>query len=129
MKKFFDEFKTFAMRGNVLDMAVGVVIGTAFTAIVNSLVKDVMMPIIGIITGGIDFTGLSAVIGSATLSYGNFIQAIVQFILIAFCVFCVVKIINKFKKPEKPAEPAVREPSAEEKLLCEILDELKKRSK
>ena len=129
MKKFFDEFKTFAMRGNVLDMAVGVVIGTAFTAIVNSLVKDVMMPIIGIITGGIDFTGLSAVIGSATLSYGNFIQAIVQFVLIAFCVFCVVKLINKFKKPEKPAEPAVREPSAEEKLLSEILDELKKQSK
>ncbi|NCC08373.1 MAG: large-conductance mechanosensitive channel protein MscL [Clostridia bacterium] len=129
MKKFFEEFKAFAMRGNVLDMAVGVVIGTAFTAIVNSLVKDIFMPIIGMITGGIDFSGLSATIGSANLTYGNFIQAVVQFILIAFCVFCVVKGINKFKKPETPVEVVIPEPTAEEKLLAEILDELKKQGK
>ncbi|MEG1925122.1 MAG: large-conductance mechanosensitive channel protein MscL [Ruthenibacterium sp.] len=126
MKKFLSEFRDFAMRGNVMDMAVGVVIGGAFTAIVNSLVADVFMPLIGILTGGIHFAGLSFGIGDAQITYGNFLQAIVQFILIAFCVFMIIKAINMLhkKKPEEPEKAP--EPSKEELLLTEIRDLLKK---
>ncbi len=130
MKKFFDEFKAFIARGNVVDMAVGIIVGTAFTAIVNSLVKDVIMPFIGLITGGIDFTSLSLTIGDASITYGNFIQSVISFLIIAFVVFCMIKLITlmqRKKKEEKPVEEAKpEEPSEEILLLREIRDSLKK---
>ncbi|MBR6518379.1 MAG: large-conductance mechanosensitive channel protein MscL [Oscillospiraceae bacterium] len=141
MKKFMDEFKAFISRGNVVDMAVGVIVGSAFTAIVNSLVKDVVTPFIGVLTGGVDFTQMKYVITPAVgetpevaIPYGNFIQAILNFLIIAFVVFCMVKMINTMrakmeaqkKKEEetKPAEPP--KPSEEVLLLTEIRDLLKK---
>lgn len=129
MKKFFEDFKVFISRGNVMDMAVGIIVGTAFTAIVNSLVKDMIMPFIGLITGGIDFTSLSLTIGDASIAYGNFIQAIISFLIIAFVVFCMIKFIGLIqgKKKEEPAEEtAPEEPSEEILLLREIRDSLKK---
>ena len=129
MKKFFEDFKAFISRGNVMDMAVGIIVGTAFTAIVNSLVKDMVMPFIGLITGGIDFTSLSLTIGDASIAYGNFIQAIISFLIIAFVVFCMIKFIGLIqgKKKEEPAEEtAPEEPSEEILLLREIRDSLKK---
>ena len=110
MKKFMNEFKEFISRGNVMDMAVGVIIGGAFTAIVNSLVNDVMMPVLSIITGGLDFSKLCIAIGkgedAATLNYGSFIAAVVNFLLIAFVIFWMIKLINKFtKKKEEAAAP------------------------
>lgn len=121
------EFRDFINRGNVIDLAVGIVIGAAFTAIVNSLVNDLIMPIIGIITGGINFTGLSYTVGEAALMYGNLIQSIINFLIIAFVVFWLVKAVNRFRAKEeaKPAEPAA--PTTEEKLLTEIRDLLKTR--
>ncbi len=120
------------MKGNVMDMAVGVIIGGAFGKIVSSLVGDVLMPLVGMVTGNIDFTTLSYKIGdgeeAAVLNYGQFIQNIVDFLIVAFCIFLVMKAINKMnkKKEEAPAEPApAPEPSAEEKLLTEIRDLLK----
>lgn len=97
--KFIKEFKEFISRGNVMDLAVGVVIGTAFTAIVNSLVNDIIMPIVGIITGGVDFSGLFFEIGGAKLTYGNFIGSVISFLLIALVVFFMVKFINKLRRP------------------------------
>ncbi|GAB1445415.1 MAG: large-conductance mechanosensitive channel protein MscL [Cyclobacteriaceae bacterium] len=120
------EFKEFAMRGSVIDLAVGVVIGTAFGAIVKSLVGDIIMPIIGVVTGGIDFTGLSYSIGEASISYGNFIQAIFIFTLTAFALFLLIKGINSVKKKKEEAPAAPAEPSADIKLLTEIRDLLKK---
>lgn len=119
------EFKEFAMRGNVMDMAVGVIIGGAFGKIVTSLVDDIIMPAVGALTGGIDFTELSCKIGEATIKYGSFIQNIIDFLIIAFCIFLMIKAMNSLskKKEEEPAAPA--EPSAEEKLLGEIRDLLK----
>ncbi|MBQ1383884.1 MAG: large-conductance mechanosensitive channel protein MscL [Firmicutes bacterium] len=124
--KFAKEFKSFISRGNVVDMAVGVVIGGAFTAIITSLVNDVIMPIIGMVTGGINFSELKATVGSAELCYGNFIQAIVNFLLVALVLFCVIKSLNKMKKKEeeKPAEPP--KPAEDIVLLTEIRDLLKK---
>ncbi|MBP5688806.1 MAG: large-conductance mechanosensitive channel protein MscL [Muribaculaceae bacterium] len=123
------EFKEFAMKGNVMDMAVGVIIGGAFGKIVSSLVDDVLMPAIGMLTGNVDFTNLTAKIGTgedaAVLKYGVFIQNIVDFLIIALCIFLIIKGMNKLmkKKEEEPApEP---EPSNEEKLLGEIRDLLK----
>ena len=105
--KFFKEFKEFAMRGNVIDLAVGVVIGGAFTAIVNALVTNVITPIIGMLTGGVDLTTLSVTVGTAVLEYGVFLNAILQFIIIALFLFLFVKLINKMKKKPAPApEPA-----------------------
>lgn len=98
------EFKEFIARGNVMDMAVGVVVGGAFTAIVNSLVKDIIMPLIGIITGGVSFEELKIVVGEAELCYGNFIQNVVNFLLIALTMFFVVKSINKMHKKEEAKE-------------------------
>ena len=98
------EFKEFIARGNVMDMAVGVVVGGAFTAIVNSLVKDLIMPLIGIITGGVSFEELKIVVGEAELCYGNFIQNVVNFLLIALTMFFVVKSINKMHKKEEAKE-------------------------
>ncbi len=122
---FIKEFREFAMKGNVMDMTVGVIIGGAFGKIVSSLVEDVLMPIIGMVTGGVDFNGLVAKVGDATIKYGTFIQNVFDFLIIAFCIFLMIKAMNKLKKKEKE-EPAVApEPSAEEKLLGEIRDLLK----
>lgn len=125
MKQFLTEFKSFIARGNVLDMAVGVIIGTAFSAIINALVTNVMMPIIGIIIGGVDFSGLSIKVGSAEIMYGAFIQAVINFLIIAFVLFCLLKVINlAHKKPEEPAKAP--EIPADIKLLTEIRDLLQK---
>lgn len=123
--KILKEFKDFAMKGNVLDLAVAVVIGGAFGKIVTSLVDDIIMPLIGVLIGGVDFTTLSVTVGSANVAYGNFIQQIVNFLIIAFSIFMVVKSINSFKKKpvEEPAAPPA--PSNEEVLLAEIRDLLK----
>ena len=130
MKKFMDEFKQFIARGNVMDMAVGVIIGGAFTAITTSLINDIIMPLLGIFTGSISFAALSFTINGAVIAYGNFIQAVFNFLIMAFVVFCLIKTINRFhrKKAEPPKEePAPPEPSAEEKLLMEIRDLLKEK--
>lgn len=119
MKKFLDDFKAFAMRGNVIDMAIGVIIGGAFGKITTSLVSDIFMPLLGVITGGINFSGLFYALdgnsyasieaateaGVGTLNYGMFIQNIIDFLLIALCMFLVVRLMNKLHH-EKPAEPA-----------------------
>ena len=124
------EFKDFAMRGNVVDMAVGIVIGAAFGKIVSSLVADVIMPPIGMLMGNMDFSELAFILGSgegaATLNYGLFINTIINFLIIAFAIFMVIKGLNSMKKKEeaKPAEPP--KPSAEETLLTEIRDLLAK---
>lgn len=122
------EFKDFAMRGNVIDLAVAVVIGGAFSAIIKSFVADIIMPLLGIITGGLDFTELAYSVGDASITYGNFIQAVVTFILIAFSIFMVVKGINSFKKKKEEAPAAPPAPSKEEVLLAEIRDLLKSKS-
>ena len=126
---FLTEFKTFIARGNVMDMAVGVIIGGAFSNITTSLINDIVMPFLGIFTGSISFAELNFSIGSAVIAYGNFIQAVLNFLVMAFVVFCLVKAMNSFhrKKEEAPAEPAPKpEPSNEERLLAEIRDLLKK---
>ena len=146
MKKFMEEFKTFAMRGNVIDMAVGVVIGGAFGKISTSIVNDIIMPVVSMITGGVDFQSWKFVLKQAVLNadgteaaaevaikFGSTIAVIVDFIIVAFAIFCMIKFLNNMHKkeeaveepapePEAPAEP---EPTAEEKLLAEIRDLLK----
>ncbi|WP_074015821.1 large-conductance mechanosensitive channel protein MscL [Fusobacterium massiliense] len=128
--KFFEEFKSFVMRGNLIDMAVGVIIGGAFGKIVTSLVNDVIMPIFGIILGNIDISSLEYKIGTpvegveqAAIRYGMFLQDVINFLIIAFCIFIFIKIMNKLhkKKEEAPAPP---KPSNEEILLTEIRDAL-----
>ena len=119
------EFRDFINRGNVMDLAVAVIIGGAFGAIVKSIVDDLLMPLIGIILGGVDFKSLALKVGAATLTYGNLIQAIINFLAIAFVLFLIVRQVNKAKKPAPAAPPPG--PSAEEKLLGEIRDLLKKR--
>lgn len=123
--KLIKEFKDFAMKGNVLDLAVAVVLGGAFGKIVSSLVDDVIMPIVGILIGGVDFTSLSLTVGEASIMYGNFIQQIINFLIIAFSIFMVVKAINSLKKKPEPAPAAPPAPSKEELLLTEIRDLLK----
>ncbi|MCR5077448.1 MAG: large-conductance mechanosensitive channel protein MscL [Prevotella sp.] len=138
MSKFIQEFKDFAVKGNAVDMAVGVIIGGAFGKIVSSIVDDIIMPPIGWLIGGVKFTDLKFTLPSvdmglektapATINYGNFIQTTLDFLIIAFCVFLLVKGINKLakKKAEEPAAPTpAPEPTAEEKLLSEIRDLLK----
>ena len=139
MSKFLNEFKQFAMRGNVLDMAVGVIIGGAFGKIVTSLVNDVIMPVIGKLTGSITFTDLKYELTAAVveggqevtpavyLNYGQFIQNIVDFIIIAFCIFLMIKGIMKLKKKKEEAPAAPAAPSKEEVLLTEIRDLLKEK--
>lgn len=119
------EFGDFVKKGNVLDLAVAVIIGGAFGAIVTSLVNDLIMPLIGIILGGVDFTALAVNVGEATLTYGNFIQAIINFLVIAFVIFMLIRQVKKMEKAEESAPAAPPEPSAEEKLLAEIRDLLK----
>ena len=143
IKKFFEEFKAFAMRGNVLDMAVGVIIGGAFGKIVSSVVDDIIMPPIGWLIGGVNFSDLKVTLPSvemiggeklqaATINYGNFLQTTLDFLIVAFCVFMLIKVVNKVtaKKEEKPAEtPKAPEPTQEEKLLAEIRDLLKEQKR
>ena len=138
------EFKEFAMKGNVMDMAVGVIIGGAFGKIITSLVGDVLMPVISLATGGMDFTNLFVNLsddkpyktlaeaqeaGASVFAYGQFIQNVIDFLIIAFCVFLMIKGINKLsrKKAEEPAPAAPPEPTKEEKLLTEIRDLLKEK--
>ena len=138
---FIKEFKEFAMKGNVMDMAVGVIIGGAFGKIVTSLVGDVLMPLISLATGGIDFTNLFVNLsddvkyktlaeaqeaGASVFAYGQFVQNIIDFLIIAFCIFLMIKGVNKLKK-EKPAEPAAPAGPTQEELLAEIRDILKKK--
>ena len=136
MKKFINDFKTFIARGNVMDMAVGVIIGGAFKAIADSLTADIIMPILGIFTSEVSFADLSVTVGGAVITYGNFINAILNFLIMALVVFTMIKAINTFhdkaaalakKKEEAPAAPP--EPSAQEKLLMEIRDLLKEQNK
>ena len=123
---FLAEFKTFIARGNVMDMAVGVIIGGAFSNITNSLINDIVMPVLGIFTSSVSFAELSVNIGPAVIAYGNFIQAVLNFLIMAFVVFCLVKALNRFhKKKEAAPTPPPPGPSAEEQLLTEIRDLLK----
>jgi large conductance mechanosensitive channel len=131
--KWLQEFKTFAVRGNVVDMAVGIVIGAAFGKIVSSFVADVIMPSIGLLIGGIDFSNLAITLKQATektaavtLNYGNFIQTVIDFTIIAFAIFLVIKAINTLKRKEaaRPSEPPL--PSPEVTLLTDIRDILRK---
>lgn len=133
-KKVFGEFKEFIERGNVVDLAVGVVIGSAFSNIVKSVVDDLITPAIGIVLGGLDFSNLSIPIGKASINYGSFINSVINFFIIAICVFILVKFINKLtkkKEKEEIKEEVIEEvkKSNEELLLEEILKELKKGNK
>jgi large conductance mechanosensitive channel len=134
--KFVQEFKQFAMKGNVVDMAVGIIIGAAFGKIITSLVNDVIMPPIGLLIGGVDFTDLKCtlkgasvddagnVINAVTLNWGNFVQTALDFLIVAFAIFLLIKAVNRLKKKEEPAAPP--QPTKEENLLSEIRDLLKK---
>ena len=131
--KLFDEFKAFVMRGNVVDMAVGVIIGGAFGKIVTSLVNDIFMPILGMILGNVNFSSLEIKLGEpvegveqAAIKYGMFIQEIVNFIIIAFCIFMFIKLINRIQKKKEEAPAPAPEPTKEEVLLTEIRDALNK---
>ena len=143
MSKFLNEFKECAMRGNVLDMAVGVIIGGAFGKIVSSVVNDVIMPPIGWLIGGVNFADLKLTLPTvqvageefktATINYGSFLQTCFDFLIVAFCIFMLIKAVNKLAKkkeePKEPEAPKAPEPSAEEKLLMEIRDLLKSQQK
>ena len=126
MKKFFNEFKEFALKGNVMDMAIGIIIGAAFKAIVDSVVNNMLMPFIGLLTGGTDFKNWAWTIGSAKIEYGIFISNVINFIIIALFLFLFVKIMNMLKKKQEEEEEAPPEKSDEVKLLEEIRDCLKK---
>ena len=141
MSKFLNEFKQFAMRGNVLDMAVGVIIGGAFGKIVSSIVDDIIMPPIGWLIGGVNFSDLKVTLPTvevpgveklqaATINYGNFLQTCLDFLIVAFCIFILIKVVNKIananKKEEAESPKPAPEPTNEEKLLTEIRDLLKK---
>ena len=127
IKGEMSEFKKFISRGNVVDMAVGVIIGAAFGKIVTSLVNDIIMPIIGVILGGLDFSNLSFKFGDATIAYGMFIQTIIDFLIISACIFMMIRLFEKFKKKEE--EVIVKTKADEVLLLEEIRDLLKQKSK
>lgn len=129
MKKFMEEFRQFIARGNVMDMAVGVIIGGAFSAITTSLINDIIMPVLGIFTSSVSFADLSVSVGGAVIAYGNFVQAVLHFLIMALVVFCLIKVMNGLhrKKEEPEAAPAPKAPSAEETLLAEIRDLLKEK--
>jgi large conductance mechanosensitive channel len=126
------EFRDFINRGNVIDLAVAVIIGGAFGAIISSLVNDIIMPLIGLLMGGVDFASLAVQVGDAQVLYGSFIQAVVYFVLIAFLLFLIVRGFNKMQESQarekEEAPPPPPEPSPEEKLLAEIRDLLKEKS-
>lgn len=125
MKKFLSEFKEFIARGDVMSMAIGIIIGGAFTAIVNSLVADIISPLLGMILGGLKFTGIAITVGKAQIMVGNFIQAVITFLLTAFVIFSIMKVFNTFMKKKESEEPAPEpEPEipADIALLTEIRD-------
>lgn len=131
---FIQEFKQFAMKGNVVDMAVGIIIGAAFGKIVSSFVGDMIMPPLGLLIGGVDFSALAVTLKAAsegaaavTLNYGKFIQTVFDFTIVALAIFIAIKAMNKLKQAEEAAPPAPPEPSAEAKLLSEIRDLLKQK--
>ncbi|MCB0497041.1 MAG: large-conductance mechanosensitive channel protein MscL [Cyclobacteriaceae bacterium] len=131
--KVINEFKAFAMRGNVVDMAVGIIIGAAFGKIVSSIVNDIIMPPIGLLVGGVNFSDLQFILKDAvgdnpavTINYGNFIQVTLDFLIVAFAIFMIIKAMNSAKKKEEAAPAAPPKPSNEEVLLTEIRDLLKK---
>lgn len=128
MKNFLNEFKAFAMRGNVIDLAVAVVIGAAFGKITTSLVNNIIMPLFGVILGGVDFTDKAVTVGEANITYGVFLQSILEFVIIAFAIFIVIKVLSRLQKKEeeKVEEEKPKEPSEEIVLLREIRDSLKK---
>ncbi|MBP6924637.1 MAG: large-conductance mechanosensitive channel protein MscL [Candidatus Pacebacteria bacterium] len=129
MKSFLDEFKAFAMKGNVIDLAVAVVIGAAFGKIVSSLVADIITPLIGLLMGGVNFSGMSYVLGDAVVTYGVFVQSVIDFIIVALAIFMVVKGLNKAQEKvvkKESVEEKPKEPSEEVKLLREIRDTLQK---
>lgn len=130
MKGFIKEFKAFAMKGNVLDLAVAVIIGAAFGKIVSSLVANIITPLIGLLMGGVDFSGLAYTLGKAEVTYGVFIQSIIDFLIVAIVIFMVVKALTKaqkkFEKKEEVKEVKLAEPSEEVKLLREIRDSLRR---
>ena len=137
--KLVEEFKKFAMRGNVMDMAVGIIIGGAFGKIVSSFVNDVLMPPIGVLLGGVNFADLKIVLSNAVLengkiikeattwNYGSFLQSVVDFIIIAFAIFMMIKVMNKLQKKEEDKKKEDPKPSKEEVLLAEIRDELRRK--
>ncbi len=127
MKKFLEEFKAFAMRGNVMDLAVGVIVGGAFSSITTSLINDIIMPIVGVFVSEASFANLSVSVGGAVITYGNFIQAVLNFVILAFVVFCMVKAVNRVARKKEEAPPPPPAPSGEEKLLAEIRDLLKEK--
>jgi large conductance mechanosensitive channel len=120
------EFREFAVKGNVMDLAVGVIIGAAFGKIVSSLVEDVVMPVIGALMGGLDFSTLAVKIGSATLKYGKFLQTCLDFLIIAWAIFLIIKLVNRIKREEAPAPAPAAEKPRQEALLGEIRDLLKR---
>ena len=125
----WNEFKKFAFKGNVIDLAVGVVIGAAFGKIVSSLVKDIITPLLGMVLGGVDFTDLKITFGKSSIMYGNFIQTIFDFLIIAAAIFMFVKVFNKLtSKREEEKEEEIPEPTKEEELLGEIRDLLKQQN-
>jgi large conductance mechanosensitive channel len=131
MKGFIGEFKAFAMKGNVIDLAVAVVIGAAFGKIVASLVENIITPVIGLLMGGVNFSGLAYTLGNAEITYGVFIQSIIDFVIVALVIFMVIKGINKAQdafdgEEEVPAEEKPAEPTEEVKLLREIRDNLRR---
>lgn len=132
MKSFIKEFKEFISQGNVMTMAVGIIIGGAFTAIITSVVEDIIGPLIGLIIGGLDFSSISVGVGDAQIMFGNFIQAVINFLITAFVLFLIIKSFNKMKekadalRKKEAAEEAAEEPSEEILLLREIRDSLKK---
>ncbi len=132
MKNFIEEFKKFAIKGNVMDMAVGLVVGSAFTSIVNSLVNDIIMPLVALLCGNIAFDSLKLVLKGAgenaiTLNYGSFIQYVVNFLIVAFVLFTIIKAINKLKEEPEPEEEKEPEPSDELKALNRIAELLEKK--
>lgn len=135
MKKFLEEFKNFAMKGNVVDLAVGVVIGAAFGKIVSSLVADIIMPLVSLLLGRINISTLKIEIqplfggNSIVIKYGNFLQTVIDFLIVAFAIFLVIKLFNKLKKKQEEEPKAPPEPTKQEVLLTEIRDLLKKTSK
>ena len=122
------EFKEFAFKGNIVDLAVAVVIGGAFGAIVTSFVENIITPLIGMLAGGIDFTGLKITVGNAEILYGNFIQSFVDFLIIAFAIFMAIRFLSKFKLKEEDPEEVEEELDAQEQLLTEIRDLLKEQN-
>ena len=125
MTSLLKEFRDFAMKGNVLDLAVGVIIGGAFGKIVSSLVSDILMPAIGLLIGKLDFSTLALTIGESKIAYGMFLQSVVDFVIVAFCIFLMIKQLNRFKKTAPPPPPS--ELPADIKLLTEIRDALRSR--